>query len=263
MSMNRRGYFVLARTEKTVICSPERHPKGITVKHQRQVTIGRVDDRQALSQGRRMPSAQPPVEEARAPRTQADATREKLIAAARAQFLADGYFAVSVDDIAKAAGLSRATFYLHFQSKEQVLVALVCEESMGLDSFYRWFARNRPTKANIRRFVLLLVRINKLSRRQMSLFRQASAYSNDVIRMFSVDLERHLGMMGESIPAFLAGGRAASQERRRHAQARLLYYQLEQFAFFASALGDEIDLDAETDALVDNIRAFIKEFGQR
>ena len=51
-------------------------------------------------------------------------TRRLLIEAARTVFAARGYGAATVDDIVKAAGASRATFYLHFANKAEVMAAL-------------------------------------------------------------------------------------------------------------------------------------------
>ncbi|MGY4711193.1 TetR/AcrR family transcriptional regulator [Mycolicibacterium sp. CBM1] len=48
-------------------------------------------------------------------------TREHILAAALEVFAERGYVAVTIDDIAKRAGIGRATFYLHFDSKAAVL----------------------------------------------------------------------------------------------------------------------------------------------
>lgn len=55
-------------------------------------------------------------------------TRAKLIDGAKALFSSQGYATVRVDDIAAAVGCSRATFYLHFTGKLDVLRA-VAEQS--------------------------------------------------------------------------------------------------------------------------------------
>ncbi|MEU8899030.1 TetR/AcrR family transcriptional regulator [Nocardia sp. NPDC048505] len=55
-------------------------------------------------------------------------TRAKLIEGAKVLFSTQGYASVRVDDIAAAVGCSRATFYLHFASKLEVLRA-VAEQS--------------------------------------------------------------------------------------------------------------------------------------
>lgn len=48
-------------------------------------------------------------------------TRRRLLDCARNLFAAHGYAAVTIEDIASAAGCSRATFYLHFAGKTDIL----------------------------------------------------------------------------------------------------------------------------------------------
>jgi AcrR family transcriptional regulator len=52
-------------------------------------------------------------------------TRSQLKEAARDIFAQKGYQAATVDDIASAAGASRATFYLHFSSKERIAAEMI------------------------------------------------------------------------------------------------------------------------------------------
>ncbi|MGR3910786.1 helix-turn-helix domain-containing protein [Burkholderia sp. SR8] len=54
-----------------------------------------------------------------------DATRERLLGAARAIFAEKGYAAASVEDIAAAAGHTRGAFYAHFRSKTEMLFELL------------------------------------------------------------------------------------------------------------------------------------------
>ncbi|CAN5269575.1 N/A [soil metagenome] len=48
-------------------------------------------------------------------------TREHILAASLEAFAERGYVAVTIDDIVRRAGIGRATFYLHFDSKAAVL----------------------------------------------------------------------------------------------------------------------------------------------
>lgn len=50
-------------------------------------------------------------------------TRHRLVTAAHQCFTDRGLAKTTIDDIVKRAGTSRATFYLHFQGKPQVLAA--------------------------------------------------------------------------------------------------------------------------------------------
>lgn len=55
---------------------------------------------------------------------QRELTRQSIFDAALTAFGEKGYSSVTVDDMVKIAGVSRATFYLHFDSKSAVLRAL-------------------------------------------------------------------------------------------------------------------------------------------
>lgn len=50
-------------------------------------------------------------------------TRQRLVKAAVEVFEELGYHSATIDDIAKRAGVSRTTFYLHFPSKQAVAIA--------------------------------------------------------------------------------------------------------------------------------------------
>lgn len=59
------------------------------------------------------------------PRTKpAEIRREELMDAAQALFLEKSFSATSVDEIVKSADVAKGTFYLHFKTKEDVLLAL-------------------------------------------------------------------------------------------------------------------------------------------
>jgi len=56
---------------------------------------------------------------------QKDETRAKIFAAATQLFAQKGYTATTIADIAKAAGVAKGTFFVHFPSKDAVIGALV------------------------------------------------------------------------------------------------------------------------------------------
>ena len=59
------------------------------------------------------------------PRTKpAEIRRDELMAAAEALFLEKGFAATSVDEIVRLADVAKGTFYLHFRSKDDILLAL-------------------------------------------------------------------------------------------------------------------------------------------
>ncbi len=54
--------------------------------------------------------------------------RRQIIEGARAVFLAQGFDAASMNDIARAAGVSKGTLYVYFKHKEQLFEAIVEQE---------------------------------------------------------------------------------------------------------------------------------------
>jgi TetR/AcrR family transcriptional regulator, ethionamide resistance regulator len=72
--------------------------------------------------------------------------REQAILATAERLLADRHFTdISVDDLAKGAGISRPTFYFYFSSKDAVLLALFEQVITEADSVFERHAANPPT----------------------------------------------------------------------------------------------------------------------
>ena len=67
---------------------------------------------------------------------QRELTRSRLTEAAGEIFVERGYGRTTVDDIADRAGATRATFYLHFKSKAEVLLELMDRNSHHFDAIY-------------------------------------------------------------------------------------------------------------------------------
>ncbi len=65
------------------------------------------------------------------PKSRRDLKREAILAAAKEMFFAQGYSRVSMDDIVARVSGSKATLYSHFPSKDQLLLALVQEATVG------------------------------------------------------------------------------------------------------------------------------------
>src|SRR5215208_2093980 len=73
-----------------------------------------MNDRATVPRGRHAP----PLEE------RLSVQRRRLFQAAASVFASVGYAAASAEGIARAAGMSKATFYEHFANKEECVLAL-------------------------------------------------------------------------------------------------------------------------------------------
>jgi AcrR family transcriptional regulator len=57
-----------------------------------------------------------------------NAKRRQIVAGAREVFLAQGFDAASMGEIARTAGVSKGTLYVYFDSKEQLFETIATEE---------------------------------------------------------------------------------------------------------------------------------------
>lgn len=69
---------------------------------------------------------------ARGGRLPRSARRRQLLAAAQEVFVANGYHAAAMDDIAERAGVSKPVLYQHFPGKLELYLALVDEQANAL-----------------------------------------------------------------------------------------------------------------------------------
>lgn len=80
------------------------------------------------------PGADAPVKSARLPRT---ARRLQLLGAARSVFVAQGYHAAAMDEIAERAGVSKPVLYQHFPGKRELYLALITQHTGELTAAVR------------------------------------------------------------------------------------------------------------------------------
>ena len=74
----------------------------------------------------------------------AQRTIERILDATREVFLALGYGGTTIDDITRAAGTSRASFYTYFPSKRDALLALGQDAYLGAEELVRRLAIQAP-----------------------------------------------------------------------------------------------------------------------
>jgi AcrR family transcriptional regulator len=83
---------------------------------------------------------------------QREFTRTRLTEAAIEVFAEKGYARTTVDDIAERAGSTRATFYLHFKTKSDLLSELINRGERHFHQIYQGLSpiAQRPTLAGVR-----------------------------------------------------------------------------------------------------------------
>src|SRR5712664_690387 len=87
-----------------------------------------MKNRPTISKGRKAPDQAPRGAPAQAASNRAERAAERraaIVEAAFDEFVARGFTATRIDDIAKRAGVAKGTIYLHFKDKESMFEELV------------------------------------------------------------------------------------------------------------------------------------------
>jgi AcrR family transcriptional regulator len=142
--------------------------------------------------------------------------REAAILATAERLLEGKTFAdISVDDLAKGAGLSRPTFYFYFPSKEAVLLSLFERVIVEADSALEALTANPPAEAKAlwRQGINVFVRTFG-AHRAVSLAAERSRTNDEICELWStfmqkwvahsaaiIDVERARGAAPDTLPS--------------------------------------------------------------
>lgn len=153
-------------------------------------------------------------------------SRERLLAAAAEAFCARGYFPVSIEDIASAAGVSRMTFYRHFSGKAAIAAELFRQNSAAeMPHLLAIRERDWRDPAVVADWIGDLFAGDRAQRQLLRVFAQANvdepAFSEAGHRFIAA----MIAGLGETIPAFSADP-DAPEDRRRWVEAWLLLYEI-------------------------------------
>lgn len=151
-------------------------------------------------------------------------SRELLLTAAAEAFCRSGYFAVSVEDIATSAGVSRMTFYRHFSSKAALALDLFRRNVEGaLPRFVSIASADHGDRATVERWIGSLFEADRRSGQLLRVFIQANAGEPDFTSSAQELIGNLIMELGKGIPAFAID---RETERRRWLEAWLLIYEI-------------------------------------
>ena len=200
-----------------------------------------------------------------AARPEASPKRQLVLDAARTLFLADGFGAVSMEAVARRAGVSKATLYAHFASKEALFATMMGAYSLPeqvSDELLSQPADDLPTVLEaVGRTMLRFL----LAEGTMSLIRIAIAESARFPELGRTYFARGPARSVERLAHWLAGEQAAGRIRADadpSVAADQFVALLRSGLFLRAALGvppppGEADIDRTVAAAVDTwLRAF-------
>lgn len=93
-------------------------------------------------------------------KTKGEKTKRKLFDCAARLFAQHDFDEVSVDRIVEAAGMSKGTFYIHFDGKDTLIAAFLADYASRVDTDYRnYLASLPPTSTASQRLLGLIEKI--------------------------------------------------------------------------------------------------------
>jgi AcrR family transcriptional regulator len=180
-----------------------------------------------------------------------DLTRRRIRAAARDLFIENGADFTTIDGIAARAGIGRATFYLHYQNKTEVLLDIIQQTETARREIFRQLLRMpKVTPAAIRawmaRFIEIVGEHKQSDLRLIEIGRGAHSGAENIVISSRAQIVEELGARYER---FRIGGRPSAARERKRVEAMLMIAQIEQFCACVVHQPGSYDLDAGLDVL--------------
>ena len=166
-------------------------------------------------------------------------TRRKIVDAARACFYERGTADVSMEEVARAAQVGRATLYLHFPNKDSILIELLSQNLAGVQRIFAELCQQERVDIDVvTRWLRGYVEVLRSHREAMRIVRIGIATTDEARAMIH---DHHL-----SLVAMLAARFSGMPQDGPADQARLLL-MIARIDFFAGAAAEspsQIDLEA-------------------
>jgi AcrR family transcriptional regulator len=135
----------------------------------------------------------------------AQLTRERIESVAVDLFLRRGFDSVTVDDVARAAGVSPATFYRHFTTKEEVVVSYGGQHALALRRAAVSLGREVPPRERLPRVLVAFAGWLETQQDVLALQRDLVAGQPALVERTLV-VQRQLEVELAAVLAGLAGG---------------------------------------------------------
>ncbi|WP_411733343.1 TetR/AcrR family transcriptional regulator [Paeniglutamicibacter sp.] len=182
-------------------------------------------------------------------------TRERLITAGEAEFRIRGYNETTAENIATSAGTSRATFYVYFKSKAEVVLELMQRSAPDVLSAYSDLdAITKPTPKNVRAWLRTTMALWDTRRNDFTIMEQALANDDAVTDLWISTLANTYRVMPRTF------GRLTDAKDHERARLHLLTLQsaLERMMYFAVIRRRPVKMDLLLDTLTVQWLAFLE-----
>ena len=179
-------------------------------------------------------------------------TRMKLVAAARESFENVGYANTSAEDITALAGASRATFYLHFSGKADVLAEIVSEVHIKpvMNLVHSLDDLEDVTVESLRAWLVQFAGIYRRTRKIMRAWVQAGGREGgQLIGIADSMRDKFLDVMSAKVMAIREKKGLPVQPDDARLRGLMMFVQIERFCYYVFLRNPKFNLDAGLDLI--------------
>lgn len=181
-------------------------------------------------------------------------TRRRIADAARQCFYEHGVAETSIEQIARAAGVGRATLYLHFSNKDAILRELLAANMRGVRLIFRELCdAPHVDTAAARHWLSEYITALKRHRDAMPLFHLGLASDADARAL----LHEHRALLAATLAERFPG--LANLDARGRTLLALTLARVDQFASAAAEDEPAIDVEAGLDLVAQELAALLKD----
>jgi AcrR family transcriptional regulator len=174
-------------------------------------------------------------------------TRRRLVDGAVSSFGRKGYAATTIEDIVAEANASRATFYLHFKSKADVV--LVLSQGLGRnwrELFLELTSGGRLSRGRLRAWLDGMAENYLMNRVALDAIQRAAAIEPEVAEAYLANVQESIDVMTASIQRWYGG-----PEQDARVRAGLLLTQMDRFFHLWAVQGMPFERERVVAAMTD------------
>jgi AcrR family transcriptional regulator len=155
-------------------------------------------------------------------------TISRIRAAARRVFYDKGFFPASVEEIAELASVSRATVYLYYRSKDEMLLDLMRQDlEYQLEIYAELVAVKRVSVTSVRKWLVRLRGEQEERRNSLSLFWAGAYLKSDVRDPVMSHHDRIIATLGRRHAGFDLDALARDRREEQRIRCYLMLFMIE------------------------------------
>ena len=191
---------------------------------------------------------------------QRQVARDLLRDAARSLFSSRDYRSVSMEDVARMAGVSRTTLYAHFPSRGELLFSFLVDDLDEQIRVYRALSEMMPLDRDaVRAWLLSFRSLYDAHRHTIPLFAEAFRDQPELHARVHAHRKRAIAILGARYPAFDLETGTDPERAARQARANLMIVTIEQLATTFAVEPGSPDLEPALTLITDALLKFLTE----